>query len=128
MGLGGLIGSLAAVLALSFGYFSSGEVSPYLYLPIFLMVGLARDGARAGRKSYIVDAAPSEERPLYTAAANTVAGVLTFAFIALGLLAQAQGVDAVLVALLVLGLLGVGVTWLMPKANRMVGNSNSPAR
>lgn len=68
----------------------------------------------------MVDAAPSDERPLDTAAANTAAGVLTFAFIALGFFTQAVGVEATLAALLVPGLLGAGSALLMPEADRMV--------
>ncbi|MBX6762243.1 MAG: MFS transporter [Rubrobacteraceae bacterium] len=117
----GLVGALAAAGALSFGIFSSGRSSPYLYALIFLVVGFARDGVRVGRKSYVVDASPPDERPLYTATANTASGVLTFMFITLGFFAQAAGVGATLAVLLVLGLLGAAAAWRMPEAGEMVG-------
>ena len=120
MGLGAAAGTLAAAGALFMGLFVSGNASPYLYVPIFLLVGLAQSAIRVGRKSYLVDAAPTDERPLYKAVANTTVGLLTLSFAALGLLAQVLGVDAVLIVLLALGLLGVAACWYMPEADRMV--------
>ena len=120
MGLGGAAGVLAAAGALGLGLFSSGTVSPYFYAPIFLLVGLAQSAIRVGRKSYLVEAAPADERPLYKAVSNTTVGLLTLAFGALGLFAQALGVDAALTLLLALGILGVAAVWYMPEAGAMV--------
>ena len=124
MGFGATAGALAAAGALSLGLLVSGNVSPYLYAPIFLLVGLAQSAIRVGRKSYLVDAAPTDERPLYKAVANTTVGLLTLSFAALGVLAQILGVDAVLVLLLALGLLGVAACWYMPEADRMVDSAS----
>ena len=120
MGLGAATGTLAAAAALLMGLFVSGNMSPYFYVPVFLLVGLAQSAIRVGRKSYLVDAAPTDERPLYKAVSNTTVGVLTLSFATLGLLAQVLGIDAVLAILLALGLLGVAACWYMPEANRMV--------
>lgn len=121
MGLGAAAGTLAAAAALLMGLFIAGNISPYFYVPVFLLVGLAQSAIRVGRKSYLVDAAPPDERPLYKAVSNTTVGLLTLSFAALGLLAQALGIDAVLAVLLALGLLGVAACWYMPEAGRMVG-------
>lgn len=119
MALGGVVGAVAAALALSFGFFPTSATSPLLFAFVFLVVGLARAGVRVGRKSYIVNAAPDDERPLYTAAANTIAGVLIFVFIGFGAVAQVVGIDATLATLLVFCLLGAASAWRMPEAGRM---------
>lgn len=120
MALGGVVGAVAAALALSFGLLPASVTSPALFAVVFLVVGLARAGVRVGRKSYIVNAAPDDERPLYTAAANTIAGVLMFVFIGFGAFAQVVGIGATLTALLILCLLGSASAWRMPKSDRMV--------
>lgn len=120
MGLGGVIGALAAVVALGFELVPPNLASPSLFAVVFLVVGLARAGVRVGRKSYIVDAAPDGERPLYVAASNTLAGVLTLAFVAFGVVAQVVSIDATLGVLLVLCLLGAVSAWRMPASDRMV--------
>ena len=125
MVFGAAAGVLAAAGSLSLGLFVSGNVSPYAYAPIFLLVGLAQSAIRVGRKSYLVDAAPTDERPLYKAVANTTVGLLTLSFAALGIFAQLLGVDAVLALLFALGLLGVAACWYMPEADRMVGQRAS---
>lgn len=119
MGLGGLVGSVAAVAALGFGLVPSNLASPSLFAVVFLIVGVAREGVRVGRKSYIVDAAPADERPLYIAASNTLASLLIFAFIAFGIFAQVVGINATLIVFLILGLVGAGVAWRMPEVDQM---------
>ena len=116
MALGGVVGAVAAVAALGFGLVPAGLATPALFAVVFLVVGLSRAGVRVGRKGYIVNAAPDDERPLYVAASNTLAGVLIFAFIGFGVVAQVVGVDLTLGILLVLGLLGAASAWRLPTA------------
>ncbi|MFH5800947.1 MFS transporter [Haladaptatus sp. CMAA 1911] len=120
MALGGVVGAVAAALALSFGFLPNSVTSPALFAVVFLVVGFARAGVRVGRKSYIVNAAPDDERPLYTAAANTIAGALMFVFIGFGVFAQVVGIGATLTVLLVLCLLGAASAWWMPKSDQMI--------
>ena len=112
--------ALAVVAALGFGLVPSDLASLALFAVIFVVVGLARAGVRVGERAISLTPLPDDERPLYVAAANTVAGVLTFVFIAVGVFAQVVGIDATLGVLLILGLLGVGATWRMPEPDHMV--------
>lgn len=85
-----------------------------LFAVIFVVVGLARADVRVGERATLLTPLADDERPLYAAATNTVAGVLTFVFIAIGVFAQVVGIDAIL------GPLGVGAAWRMPEPDHMV--------
>ena len=66
---------------------------------------VAHQGARVGRKTYLVDMASGENRAQYTAVSNTAIGVLLFAGTGLGLVDAAFGTTAVLALLIALGAL-----------------------
>lgn len=118
---GAVIG-LASIAALAIG--ASGPVSPLAYAPVLLLVGVAQAGMRLGRKTYLVDAAPADDRPLYVAVANTVAGALTFAWGGLGLLAQWTGVPVVLAVLAGAAATASLVAARMPEADAMVPSAD----
>jgi MFS family permease len=120
MMLGGGLAAGTGTLALLFGILPAMWQSAYLYAFIFLLIGFARAGVRLGRKTYLVDGAPADERPLYVALSNTLIGVLTLAGGALGLVAGAFGLRALIGLFIILALLGVLVSWYMPEANQMV--------
>ncbi len=95
------IAAAAGAVALLLSAFPAFAGSPYAYTPVFLLIGIAESGVKLGRKTYLVDAAPKDERALYVAFSNTAIGALTLAAGFLGLLAQWLGSDAV-IGLLVL--------------------------
>ena len=66
---------------------------------------VAHQGARVGRKTYLVDMASGENRAQYTAVSNTAMGVLLFAGAGLGVIEAAYGIVAVLALLMVGGIL-----------------------
>ncbi|MEZ5778132.1 MAG: MFS transporter [Paracoccaceae bacterium] len=73
--LAGFMGAAALALAILFsaaGMQGSGWALP---LALFALM-LAHQGVRRGRSTYLVDMAPADLRPAYTAVANTVIGVL----------------------------------------------------
>ncbi len=111
----GVIAAAAAALALAIGVFAGGS-GPLIYTPVFLLLGLAEAGVRLGRKTYLVDAAPSEERPLLVAFSNTLIGVLALAFGGLGLLADLAGPQAMLGLLGILALAGAALALLLPRS------------
>jgi hypothetical protein len=119
MMLGGVLAAITGVGALALGSLPSGWHTPLTLAPVFLSVGFAQAGVRLGRKTYLVDGAPDQERPLYVAFSNTIVGILTLASGAFGLIAQAFGVRVLLSTLLVLTALGVAVCWRMPEAEQM---------
>lgn len=60
----------------------------YAFLPVFFLNGIAYAGARLSRKTYLVDYAPAEERPVYVSVANTVIGIFTLIAAGFGFVAE----------------------------------------
>ncbi|HEX6928596.1 MAG TPA: MFS transporter permease [Gammaproteobacteria bacterium] len=72
---------------------------------LLFTAAVAHDGARVGRKTYLVDMAGSDRRAQYVAVSNTVMGVVLLAGVLLGWLDQVFGAAGVLVLLAALGVL-----------------------
>ncbi|HKK23436.1 MAG TPA: MFS transporter, partial [Pseudohaliea sp.] len=69
---------------------------------LLFLCAVAHQGARVGRKTYLVDLASGDNRAAYTAVSNTVLGIVLFAGVGLGVLDTLLGTRAVLAALLLL--------------------------
>lgn len=114
-----LLGAASAVLALALPRLLHGDALGWAYGGVFLVLGIALAGVRLGRKTYLVDGAPADERALFAAFSNTLVGLLSLVTAALGLLVEAGGVEIGIVAL---GVAGVSAAWAslaMPEAARM---------
>lgn len=72
----------------------------------YFVLSLAHAGVRVGRKTYVVDLAEGNRRTDYVAVGNTVIGFLLLAVGAIGSLAAAFSVPAVIALLSVMGLAG----------------------
>jgi MFS family permease len=120
MMLGGGLAVGVGLSALLFGVLPSAWHSAYLYGVIFLLLGIAQSGVRLGRKTYLVDAAPADERPLYVAVSNTIIGAITLAGGALGLISSVFGLRILLAVFVALALAGVLLSWQLPEAEQMV--------
>lgn len=120
MAAGGVGGVAAAVYALLFAIFPSGWQTGIAYAPVFLLFGFAQAGVRLGRKTYLVDAAPVDERPLYKALSNSIVGVLILVGSASGVAAEVFGVRPLIIALGALAVVGVLVSWRLPEAAAVV--------
>jgi sugar phosphate permease len=120
MALSGLVAAAAGLFALGLTLLPPTAWNQYVYAPIFILIGVAQAGVRVGRKTYLVDAAPERDRPLYVAFANSAVGVVTLAAGALGLLAALIGVPALVALLALLALAGAAAAWALPEADRMV--------
>lgn len=116
----GAFGAAAAGLAVLIAWTVPGETGTWLYGFVFLLVGIAEAGVRLGRKTYLVDAAPSDERATLVAFSNTSVGVLALAAGALGLVATALGSAAVVGLMGALALVGAFAAYAMPEAERMM--------
>ncbi|HLS69283.1 MAG TPA: MFS transporter [Kiloniellales bacterium] len=116
----GLLGAAAALLALAVGLLAAGDIPPLLYAPAFLLLGIAEAGARLGRKTYLVDAAPADERPLYVAFSNSLVGIVALLLGGLGILADVAGPAAALLLFAALALAGAWLAAAMPEADKMV--------
>ncbi|MBA1145480.1 MFS transporter [Ectothiorhodospiraceae bacterium WFHF3C12] len=125
MALASGLAVITAVCALAIGSLGADGASPYLYALVFILLGFAEQGVRLGRKTYLVDAAPSEERPLFVAFANTAVGVFALGLGFLGVLADAFSPATLVAVLGLLGVLGLAVVAATPPAERMVGDSGA---
>ncbi|HEX6386845.1 MAG TPA: MFS transporter [Anaerolineae bacterium] len=123
MAWSGVIAVGAGGFALLFARLPAAWQTATVYALVYLLIGFAQAGVRVGRKTYLVDGAPADERPLYVALSNSLVGVVTLASGAFGLAAEAFGVSRVLITFSVLIGLGIVVSWRMPEAERMTGNS-----
>lgn len=91
MVLGGVLATLVALYAFAFSFFPEPLQQFYLFAPVFVVNAVAYAGIRLGRKTYLVDYAPSQERPLYVSLANTLVGAGMLAGGGLGFVAQLAG-------------------------------------
>ncbi|RUO63879.1 Major Facilitator Superfamily protein [Pseudidiomarina planktonica] len=72
---------------------------------LIFVAAVAHQGARVGRKTYLIDMADQDNRAQLTAVSNTLIGLVLLSGILLGTLEQLAGVEAVLGFLIVAGLL-----------------------
>ncbi|MCC5919181.1 MAG: MFS transporter [Cyclobacteriaceae bacterium] len=91
------LGIFTAIYAISFVYFPEEWKTIGLFLPVFLLNGMAHAGARLSRKTYLVDFAPEKERPLYVSLSNTLIGVFTLVAAGLGFVAEIFSLEAQLI-------------------------------
>ncbi|MDX1711376.1 MAG: MFS transporter [Rhodovibrionaceae bacterium] len=127
LALAGLVGAGAAALALVIHAVPALQGWPAVYAVVFVLLGLAEQGVRLGRKTYLVDAAPKDDRPLYVAFANTAIGVLALVFGALGIVAQIVGPAFLVGVILVLSLLGALVSRTMAEADDFLDDATAEA-
>lgn len=120
---GGTLAVVVGISALLFGQLPSSWQNAYVFAPIFLLIGFAQAGVRLGRKTYLVDGAPDEDRPLYVALTNTIVGVMTLLAGALGIIAQVFSVQILLMIFIALTAVGVLVAWRMADAEELAAPS-----
>lgn len=118
MTVAGLVGTAPAAGAL--GLLMAGAGGAVAFSAVVLVAVVAQEGVRLGRKAYLVNAAPPDERPLYVAVSNTLMGVVMIALAGLGFVADAAGLTSALAAILALSVLGIVATLATPEPERMV--------
>jgi hypothetical protein len=108
-----VLGSATALLQLQ-----PALLGQSLVVAILLYLGaVAHQGARVGRKTYLVDIATSDNRASYVAVSNTVLGVFMLAGGGLGAVQAQLGLPAVLAALLLMSLAAVALSLRLPRAS-----------
>ena len=120
MGWGGLIGVVAAIIALALGWWMDLGYTSWWLAAIIFITGFAQAGTRMGRKTYLVDAAPEKERPLYVAVSNTLVGIIFLGSSLIGLLAALIGVQGVITAFTLMMLAGSVMAFRLPDPAEMV--------
>lgn len=118
MAVGAMISVLAMAGTLAAHYLAPGLLGSALVggLLIFLCA-VAHQGARIGRKTYLVDMADSGNRASYTAVSNTVVGLFLFSGAGLGIIDAASGTASVLWLLIAVGLLAIWRSARLPRVD-----------
>jgi hypothetical protein len=99
----GLMGVVTFLVA---GIDIAPEPAVWVYAGLFFLLGLTHTGIRLGRKTYLVDMAPSDERASYVALSNTLIGIVLLLSGGFGLLTPWIGERGVVLTFGVLGLAG----------------------
>ncbi len=120
MAAGGLVGLIGSLVALGFIFVPGEWQTPILFSSVFLIAGFAHAGIRMGRKTYLVDAAPEKERPLYVAVSNTLVGVITVLSAVVGFGADLFGVEWLIALFGLMMIAGIVVSLSLPQAEEMV--------
>jgi hypothetical protein len=84
-------------------------VPAWIFAVLYFVLALAHTGIRVGRKTYLLDMSPAEERPSYVAVSNTVIGVVLLLSGSLGVLGTFLTPYEVILVFAVLGLAGAAV-------------------
>lgn len=92
-----LLGIANISLVVSFVYWPEDMQNLYWFAPLYLLQVMAHGGARLSRKTYLVDMAPEDERPLYVSLSNTVIGLFTLLAGLIGFLFGLIGTEWLLV-------------------------------
>ncbi len=117
-----ILAAVTGAFALLIGQIPEHWQNVFVFAPVFLLIGFSQAGLRLGRKTYLVDGAPDDDRPLYVAVSNTLIGAVTLLGGGLGLIAYSLGIQTVLVVLIILALVATGVCRALPEAHEMAGN------
>ena len=117
LGLSGLVGAATGVMALSAGLLPGAYQSGFVFAAIFALLGFAEAGVLLGRKTFLIDMVDPAERTTYVAFANTVMGLVTLLFGALGVVAQFYGIRTLIAALVLFGVAGAVVSRTLPETS-----------
>ncbi|MFP4549383.1 MAG: MFS transporter [Spirochaetales bacterium] len=118
MVLGGALALLVAGYTFAFPFFADSAGSFWWLAPVFVLNAIAYAGIRLGRKTYLVDYTPADERPLYVSLANTLVGIVMLAGSLLGLIAQLTSVQVTIAVGIVLLAGGVGFALGLPRVSQ----------
>lgn len=114
MTVGALLAALVCVFVLLYEQLIPAAFqSIYTYSPVFLLIIIAYGGARMGRKTYLVDYAPSDDRPLYVSVANTSIGLLVLVSGVLSVVASLFGVQVMIGVLTGMMLLSAWIAYCL---------------
>lgn len=122
MALSSLIAFGSALLALFLSFIPIHSFQYVGYLLVFVLIGLAESGVRLGRKTYLVDAVPADERATFTAFSNSFVGIIAIVSGITGLIAQWLGASVMISVIAIFMLLGFLACRQMPEADAMVSN------
>lgn len=103
------LGIVNATYVLLFPMLPSDWQNIYTFAPAILLNVIAHGGARLSRKTYLIDFAPKDERPLYVSLSNTMIGILTIVAAGLGVIAEVFSLELMVGFLAALLLLSIPI-------------------
>lgn len=95
---------------------------PWVLPSLYFVLAVAHQGARIGRKTYVVDIAAGDRRTDYVAISNTAVGLALLGTGVLSAIGAAFSTSLVILALSLLGLAGVWLSHRLPEAERADGD------
>lgn len=109
---------MASTLGISMFFivnYSESFRSTYILYPIVMfLLGIAHEGVRLGRKTYVVDMATGNDRTNFVSVSNTVIGIILLFTAGLSALVSYFSVEEVVLILSLLGLLGAYRSFNLP--------------
>jgi hypothetical protein len=108
------------VLALGINFLPAEAQTVYVFGGLLLILGFGQAGIRLGRKTYFLEIAPEDDRPLLSAVINLVIGSLTLLSGLLGVLIDQFSLQFLIMVITVLPVIGVILSRTLPQ----VGNSD----
>ncbi|QIA09295.1 MFS transporter [Draconibacterium halophilum] len=100
-------------------YFDSLRSAKWLYPVVLFILGIAHQGVRLGRKTYVIDMATENERTSYVSVSNTVIGIILLMVGGLSALVSLLSVEGVILLLSLLGLVGAYKSYKLPNVEKI---------
>jgi hypothetical protein len=108
----------------------SGSVKSlhWLYPAAFFILGIAHQGVRMGRKTYVIDMATGNDRINYLSISNTLIGIILLLVGSLSALVSLFSVEGVFLFLSLLGLMGAYRSDQLPNVEKRVETNEQSSR
>ena len=104
---GGSLAVVVGVLALGVDFLPETYRNVYVLAGIVLLLGFAQAGIRLGRKTYLIDIAPEDDRPLFAAVTNLIVGILTLLSGTLGIIVEVFNIQVLIVVVTLIPIAGI---------------------
>jgi hypothetical protein len=113
---------IASVLGIfiffTISYFDALRSAKWLYPVVLFILGIAHQGVRLGRKTYVIDMATGNERTSYVSVSNTIIGIILLLVGGLSALVSLLSVEGVILLLSVFGLAGAYKSYKLPNVEQ----------
>ena len=113
---------IASVLGIfiffTISYFPLLRSAKWLYPVVLFILGIAHQGVRLGRKTYVIDMGTGNKRTSYVSVSNTVIGIILLMVGGLSALVSLLSVEGVILLLSVLGLAGAYKSYKLPNVEQ----------
>ncbi|WP_319482135.1 MFS transporter [uncultured Draconibacterium sp.] len=111
--------ALGIFIFFTISYFDALRSAKWLYPVVLFILGIAHQGVRLGRKTYVIDMATENERTSYVSVSNTVIGIILLLVGGLSALVSLLSVEGVILLLSILGLAGAYKSYKLPNVEQL---------